>query len=171
MQAIHDIIFHKLLIRTYDHLEFGGVVPRTFIGAIVVSMIAFPIKFVVGFFTVMAKVHFQTVCRLILGTLSWCAASNFYDGISMKFNTRVAKLTLFLIATQFHLPFYMSRPLPNTFALIVTMQAFTYWLQVNSMLLSYCSYIIMEYNLQRCVAGSTIRLFNCNDCSDRDYQM
>ena len=55
----------------------------------------------------------------------------FAVAVRAKLGLQVACSLLVITVTQFHLPFYMSRPLPNTFALILTLNAYADWLQLR----------------------------------------
>lgn len=47
-QAIHDLIYHGGDLQKFDHFEFSGVVPRTFIGAFFVAMLTKMVIFFAG---------------------------------------------------------------------------------------------------------------------------
>lgn len=61
--------------------------------------------------------------RLTLGSLVFVAFFRFRSAVETKFGIAVAKTLVLVCACQFHFPFYMSRPLPNVFALALG----TYW--------------------------------------------
>uniref|UniRef100_A0A915K0K7 Mannosyltransferase n=1 Tax=Romanomermis culicivorax TaxID=13658 RepID=A0A915K0K7_ROMCU len=54
-QAVHDILYHGTNISQYDHNEFPGVVPRTFIGSLIVACIAYPAFLIAKFTTLNSK--------------------------------------------------------------------------------------------------------------------
>jgi len=60
----------------------------------------------------------QYIVRAILGLLV-CIAFQFYrQTVKKVFGSNVSSWLILITASQFHFVFYMSRPLPNTFALI-----------------------------------------------------
>ena len=54
-------------------------------------------------------------CQL-QGTICWLAMHRIRHAVHQRLGSTSAKAFLLLTAAQFHLPFYMSRTLPNTFA-------------------------------------------------------
>jgi hypothetical protein len=42
LQATHDLLFHGRQLALYDHLEFPGVVPRSFAGSLLLAAVSSP---------------------------------------------------------------------------------------------------------------------------------
>lgn len=129
MQALHDIAEFGTNLSYYDHLEFPGVVPRTFIGSIFIAVLSWPAHILLAYFNI-PVLYNQIACRSILGLLSCLSIAHFRNGITSKFGERASQLTGLLLACQFHICFYMSRTLPNVFALILCLNAYAFWLKV-----------------------------------------
>ncbi|XP_024531398.1 dol-P-Man:Man(7)GlcNAc(2)-PP-Dol alpha-1,6-mannosyltransferase-like isoform X2 [Selaginella moellendorffii] len=127
-QAMHDILYHHYHLQEYDHLEFPGVVPRTFIGALVVSALASPY---VTLFKLLGLPKLYSLCavRLVLASIVLGSMSLMRRAISNEFGSTVAKAFTVITAVQFHLLFYCSRPLPNVFALACVNVAYYFWIR------------------------------------------
>ena len=130
MQAIHDLLEQGNL-QNYDHLEFPGVVPRSFIGDVFIALVSFPVHLSL-FFLGASKFYSQLFARFLLGLLCWISFVNFRKSVVHRYKSvRLGALLGLILAFQFHLPYYMSRTLPNTFAFIFTLNAFALWHQVG----------------------------------------
>jgi len=132
----------------YDHLTFPGVVPRTFLGPLLLSwavtLLRVPFLWVLSIDLLDHPLLVQTLARAILMAatcLSWCQLARAVDAKSTTSSQAVytaisyswtGTYLLLITACQFHMPFYASRMLPNTFALVVVLQALRAWLIGNS---------------------------------------
>ncbi|KAF8566532.1 hypothetical protein P879_08152 [Paragonimus westermani] len=115
MQALHDIAFLKTNISQYDHFKFPGVVPRTFVGAALLSFIcAIPISMLMSF---VQKFTLQLLVRFVLGAVNVGCFLIFAQTARKRFGNRVYMRLMWISISQFHFFFYASRTLPNTFAL------------------------------------------------------
>ncbi|XP_035218774.1 dol-P-Man:Man(7)GlcNAc(2)-PP-Dol alpha-1,6-mannosyltransferase-like isoform X2 [Stegodyphus dumicola] len=138
LQAIHDLLYHGSNISQYDHLEFPGVVPRTFIGPLTVAALSYPFLYI-NLILDMGKIFMQYTVRIMLGTLVLAAFHKFKEAIAKQYGSMVSLWLQIITASQFHVMFYMSRPLPNTFALVLALFAFHYWLTRNQRMFLFTS--------------------------------
>lgn len=138
IQAIHDILNYGINdLSKYDHIEFPGAVPRSFIGPLIISGISEPILSYLPISP--SKLDGQFIARGVLGIINVFGLMGLKNAL-LKVIQRQSKddkkneekdngnylgiwYALFQI-TQFHLNFYASRTLPNFFALPFTNFAF-----------------------------------------------
>lgn len=74
IQAIHDMIFYGLDLAKYDHNEFPGVVPRSFVGALALSGLTKPVQLWLGHDS---KFDLQIIARGLLGVINAFALISF----------------------------------------------------------------------------------------------
>lgn len=125
LQACHDILRHHFNLQAWDHLQFPGSVPRTFLGALGTSIVAFPFGGLRGPMLLRAV-------RLVVGSFSVLATARFRAVVAQEWGEAAARFFAIIVVAQFHLPFYMSRTLPNVFALQIATLAHAEFLQANS---------------------------------------
>jgi alpha-1,6-mannosyltransferase len=136
LQATHDLLFlgpRPEALQSFDHLEFPGVVPRTFVGPAITSAIVWPLH-VLSEFSRRASVHdavaSQLLVRSALGLLFWFAYRSLREATAKRFSKRAGSMFGWLTFAQFHILYYCTRTLPNSFALVVTSVGFSLWLKV-----------------------------------------
>lgn len=121
IQATHDILNH---VKHYDHLEFPGVVPRTFVGATILSALCWPLTKIFASITLFDQ---QILIRTTLAVTVVLSLGQFAKGIRTLFSKNTAIVTIVLILCQFHLVFWSSRTLPNTLALPLVHVGMSHW--------------------------------------------
>ncbi|CAO2035977.1 unnamed protein product [Urochloa humidicola] len=132
VQAMHDILYHTYHIEKYDHLEFPGVVPRTFIGAFAISILSSPAVFVMHLLHV-PKFYSLVTVRLLLSCVILLSLRLLRVQVKRKFGHQAEVFFVVLTAIQFHLLFYSSRPLPNIFALALVNLAYSFWFKGSNL--------------------------------------
>ncbi|XP_014371869.2 dol-P-Man:Man(7)GlcNAc(2)-PP-Dol alpha-1,6-mannosyltransferase [Papilio machaon] len=127
IQATHDILYHRFNLSQYDHNEFPGVVPRTFIGPVIISALSAPVVFILHLFGI-NKFWMQYVVRLTLALTVIASWSRFRDTLRKQFGNSFAWWFTLISVSQYHFMFYMSRPLPNIMVLPFVLLALEGWL-------------------------------------------
>lgn len=133
MQAVHDILAFKWNISKFDHLKFPGVVPRTFMGPLVISMAVAPWSALINLGPSFLRSLFYPQPRLILtrlalGTASIISLSIFRKAVAARFTRSTSVFFAAITMSQFHLIYYAGRTIPNIFALAFVNIALAEWI-------------------------------------------
>ncbi|KAF9006247.1 hypothetical protein BDZ89DRAFT_1233644 [Hymenopellis radicata] len=119
LHATHDVLVYGIkptALANYDHFVFPGAVPRTFIGSILLAWLSTPGWRLQKFDLVRPSFIFHCLSnrptvRLVLATVNALA-------VSRRFGRLAALYFILFTLSQFHIPFWMGRTLPNMFAFI-----------------------------------------------------
>lgn len=114
IQAARDFLIHGTDLSSFDHQRFPGSVPRTFLGSLVAACLSSPAVFAGA-----PPLILLYSVRLSVTMGSVLSHARLRCVVAQQWGPTEAKAFAAITAMQFHLPFYMSRTLPNTFALML----------------------------------------------------
>ncbi|KAJ2721353.1 dolichyl-P-Man:Man(7)GlcNAc(2)-PP-dolichol alpha-1,6-mannosyltransferase [Coemansia sp. Benny D115] len=124
MQAVHDALTTRSLSE-WDHVEFPGAVPRSFVGPLALAAAAAPFKLV---FSEVPGPALQTIVRLLLGLAVAWANARVRRSVQTAWGPRAAWWYGLFCVSQFHYLFWSSRLLANTLVLVPLLCAQADWL-------------------------------------------
>ncbi|KAL1747332.1 Alg9-like mannosyltransferase family-domain-containing protein [Schizophyllum fasciatum] len=121
LHAIHDVFFFGTDINAYDHVVHPGPVPRTFLAAAGVGAALRPITRILGDAGYLPrKSDVQIIARLLLAALACAPLMLLRRAVQREFGRLTSLFFVLVCATQFHMLFWMSRTVPNTYAFVLT---------------------------------------------------
>ncbi|GAA6003344.1 dolichyl-P-Man:Man(7)GlcNAc(2)-PP-dolichol alpha-1,6-mannosyltransferase [Rhodotorula paludigena] len=120
LHAARDLVVHGVdpqQLEQFDHLEFAGAVPRSFVAPLALSALAaLPVRWAASCGWIKSGLEVQIAVRLTLAVVSALSLVFFSRCVRAAYGAKVAKYFALLAATQFHVPFWAGRTLPNMLA-------------------------------------------------------
>ncbi|SCU92897.1 LAFA_0F13564g1_1 [Lachancea sp. 'fantastica'] len=186
IQAVHDILKYGIFdISKFDHLQYPGVVPRSFIGPLVIAAISYVpleilkflglksstsnldaqlvVRSVIGLTNALGLIYLKNKAQDLLdrqGNLSKTSKSN--ENAKPK-KSSIGTFFCLLLVSQFHIMYYSSRPLPN-FVVVLPLVNVALGLILEGkkarfalLILTFCS-IVFRLELAALTAGAALAL-------------
>lgn len=142
-------------LTAHHFLIYFQVVPRTFLGPIILTLLCQFTRYIcLPIFDIATRPLFvQFMARFFLMAINlwgWIRLARSADRYNIQKTSRggVGSWLLLITASQFHIPFYSSRMLPNTFALAIVLQAYASWLGGSAQIAA--SLIVFATTVFRC---------------------
>ncbi|KAH7342008.1 Alg9-like mannosyltransferase family-domain-containing protein [Rhizoctonia solani] len=155
LHATHDILAYGVTqeaLSNYDHVVFPGVVPRTFIGSLVLAAGSYwPLRICTNLGFVQSKLGVQLFIRLCLASINAFGLVLIRWSVQRRFGRGTSALFTLLTCTQFHLPFWIGRTLPNMFALFPVNMATSLYVYPGSTPIT----VWRHYRIILCLIGAT----------------
>lgn len=118
LHAVHDILAHGIssnALQHYDHIVYPGPVARSMIPNLLLAAFTYPLSLVMG---VRQGLPLQVLIRLVQTVFFSAGLAHLSSSISRYYRSQLtSRLFLILSTTQFHIPYYAGRTLPNFMAL------------------------------------------------------
>jgi alpha-1,6-mannosyltransferase len=125
LQATHDfLLLGPKKLEEFDHWLFPGPLPRTCIGAFLLSALATPYKNLDG-------IQLQIIVRSILGLFVAFSLARIRFAVARNLGLEVSRWFILVCSVQFHLMFWSSRTLPNVFAFGIVNLALGNWIDLT----------------------------------------
>ncbi|KAJ7072884.1 glycosyltransferase family 22 protein [Mycena amicta] len=122
LHAVHDVLMYGIspsALPNYDHFVFPGAVPRTFIGSVLLAWLSKPVIYLAASFALVpSKFEIQVIVRLVLATVNAIGLCFIRHAVSRRFGRPTGLYYTLLSCSQFHVPFWMGRTLPNMLAFL-----------------------------------------------------
>ncbi|GAA5982494.1 hypothetical protein JCM10908_006671 [Rhodotorula pacifica] len=120
LHAVRDVVVRghgATALDKYDHVEFAGAVPRSFIPPFLLAKLSEPLlRLASRLGAVRDGLDAQIIVRLVLAFTSALSLLFLASRVRSTYGGRTAKYLLLLSATQFHVPFWAGRTVPNMLA-------------------------------------------------------
>lgn len=126
LRSICDSLPNLPFLFQYDHHEYPGVVPRTFLGPLAIAVPVLPVALILEGAN---KFWLQFLCRMVLAGFVCYSWNQLRRSLQQVLGLNVTIFWTLITISQFHFVFYMSRPLPNILAMPLVLMAISHWLR------------------------------------------